>query len=188
MEVANQASSAATEKTEESLLPCAVVEESLLPSVVVEGSSHIGASALRVVMHIMPNTINGDTESESEYIFFMVRAHSQWLNQHVCYIRCVYTSTRSRIRILIWIAIQRWSEYNYMHGFESSLPPCKHNQSGSRSESESYFGMQIILAYYAMLQCLTDSPTLYSKKLSIMLIMYTRFLTKRFLLSTEFSA
>ena len=77
-----------------------------------EGSSHTGASALRVVMHIMPNTINGDTESESEYIFFMVRAHSQWLNQHVCYIRCVYTSTRSRIRILIWITTQRWSEYN----------------------------------------------------------------------------
>ena len=65
MEVANQASSAATEKTEESLLPRAAVEGSSD-----EGSSHIGASALRVVMHIMPNTINGDTESESEYIFY----------------------------------------------------------------------------------------------------------------------
>ena len=55
MEVANQASSAATEETEKSLLPRAAVEGSSD-----EGSSHIGASALRVVMHI---TINGDTES-----------------------------------------------------------------------------------------------------------------------------
>ena len=70
-EAANQASSAATEKTEESLLPRAVVEESLLPSAAVvlvesllpcaavEESSvvHIGASASRVVLHIMPNRI-----------------------------------------------------------------------------------------------------------------------------------
>ena len=60
MEVANQASSAATGKTEESLLPCAVVEESLLPGSAVEESvevSVVGAfvvAATDVRIHNLP--------------------------------------------------------------------------------------------------------------------------------------
>ena len=42
--------------------------------------------------------------------------------------RRVYTSTRSQIRICIWITI-------HMGEVVFSLPPCKHNQSGSGLES-----------------------------------------------------